>query len=168
MKKALLALSALAVGCEPAPCEQQWGYWFRDDQYPAYSFEPTAATASGIMVDAGGQNVDLEKLDRYVAEVEACLGVPIDRSSFRVKVAGDWVLSCEGEEVLPMALPDRYCKGKAATDECPCRYRAVVQCPNLIVATPNLRLLKDALIRFLTGTQNPWETEALAACANPT
>lgn len=103
---------------------------------------------------------------------------PIDRTSFRVKVApssgyGAWGLNCDGtEQVLPFATPDAMCKGKEATDACPCRYRAIIQCtpasePCTVVVTPNLKLFKDALVRLLTGSTNPWADAVLAPCVSP-
>jgi hypothetical protein len=162
----ILALNA----CAPAPCEQQWGYYLRGES-PSYAFQATNRTRSGIEVDASSNAHPRALADRVelaTGQLEACLEKPIDRTSFRVKVPDDWGPSCDGsDEVLPFAATTGTCKGKTATEACPCRYRAVVQCSAptcIVVVTPNLLLFKDALARLLTGSIDPWSDSSLAPC----
>jgi hypothetical protein len=157
----------LITACEPAPCESQWGYLLRGD-YPAYTFEATYRTRSGIEVDTSSNEYPralATSVDIAVGQLEACLETSIDRSSFRVKIPDDWSYSCDGsDEVLPFTAVTGMCKGKTATEECPCRYRAIVQCPDIVVVTPNLLLFKDALTRLLTGSVDPWSDPQLSSC----
>jgi hypothetical protein len=167
MKRVAVALVAM-LGCTPAPWAQRYGYYL--DVYPAYPFKATVVTPSGIAIDMSGKNIPglPAAVEASVLEVQSCLGKSIDRSAFRVKVPPDWMKSCDGsQEVLPFATPDRFCKGEAATNGCPCRYRALLQEPNIVVVTPNLLLFKDALVRLLTGTADTWSTPSLAKCLAP-
>jgi hypothetical protein len=158
-----------ASGCEPAPCEQRWGYRLRGDS-PAYAFQPTLRTPEGIEVDASANphpGALAARVALAVDQLEACLETPIERRTLRVKVPDDWGPSCDGsDEVLPFVAAVGECKGKTATETCPCRYRAIVQCgePCIVVATPNLLLFKDALTRLVTGSADPWGDERLAPC----
>lgn len=164
-----VAAGFLLFGCAEAPCEHKWGYYVLGDS-PAYAVAATRVSPSGVAVDEEGGPVDLLMLDRKVNEVEICLERAIDRSAFYVKVPAGWGLSCDGtDEVLPLLAPPAGCraKGLEPDDACPCRWRALVQCPNVIVTTPNLHLFKDALVRWTVGCTNPWIDPALATCASP-
>lgn len=156
----------MLIGCQPAPCEQQWGYYLRGES-PSYAFQAQWRTYSGIDVDANDWAL-ADRVDVAVDQLESCLGVPIDRTAFRVKIPDDWTLSCDGtDQVLPFIAAVGECKGKIATETCPCRYRAIVQCSEpscVVVATPNLLLFKDALTRLLTKSVDPWSDPLLAAC----
>lgn len=169
MVSRIVLAALLVVGCAPAPCEQQYGYYILGD-FEGYGVTPTRTTPTGVGVDEEGGAVDLDVLDRKVNEVEWCTEQSIDRSAIRVKVPPGWGPSCDGtDEVLPLRAPPNGCrqKGLEPDEACPCRWRAVVQCPNVIVTTPNLHLFKDALTRWLTGCDNPWTDPALAECASP-
>ena len=166
MTRAAIILSALWLACTPAPWGQRYGYYL--DTYPSYPFQRTMVTPGGVEVDLSGQAVSIDAIDASVREVEECLGKSIDRRAFRVKVPADWRKNCDGtQEVLPFQTPDRFCKGEAATPDCPCRYRALLQEPNIVIATPNLLLFKDALVRLITGSTNPWSSPTLSVCATP-
>lgn len=162
MKTALLAL--LLLGCAPEVCNPiRWGYMVAHGKtYPVGS---TQLTPSGIRHDGG----DAATIDRLVGEVGDCLKMSIDPASFVVKVPTDTVMSCDGkQQELSAIAPMSGCDAKGLHGDCECHWRAVVQCPNVIVATPSLYLFKDALVRFVTGSQNPWADPALAKCAAPT
>lgn len=99
--------------------------------------------------------------------------LPIARGCLNVKVAPDAMISADGtQEVLPATGPAAICISKGlcpagATDlECPCHVRAGIQDNAVIVVTPSAYLLKDPLIRMVTGCNNPW-IGALAKCAAP-
>lgn len=160
-----LLLALFAIGCAPAPWEQRFGYYL--DESPSYAFQAGHTTPGGIAIDTTS-NADPEALaigvDVLSLEVEDCFRTPLDRTAFRVLVPADWLVSCEGNEVLPFRVPDRMCKGEQATDACPCRYRALLQEPDLVITTPNLALFKDALVRLLTGSVNPWADPRLVRC----
>lgn len=162
MRTALLALFLL--GCAPEVCNPiRWGYAVAGGK--RYQVGATTLTPGGIHHDGG----DAAAIDRLVGEVGDCLKVSIDRSSFTVKVPADWSLSCDGkQQELSAIAPMSGCDAKDLHGDCECRWRAVVQCPSTIVATPSLYLFKDALVRFVTGSQNPWADPVLAACVAPT
>lgn len=159
------------TGCKP-PCESKWGYVYGGfDKYSSTN-NFTSTTPKGIKVDLGGQKTPLTLVDRLTDEVENCLiqkgklQSPVNRSSFLVRLAEDWCFNCDKtQQVLPVyAGPN--CKGKTSTTECPCRYRAGVSCPNIIVTTPSMYLYKDVLTRFLLNISDPWST--VPECVSPT
>lgn len=180
----LLIVAATPQCSDPSCSEIKWGYGLH--AFDMYDVHPTSVTALGIRYDPSGMPISPEVIDRLTNEVEACLvnvasehEAPqcmssvsrIDRGSFIVKIASDWVLSCDKtEQLLPVLAGSDGCiaKGITPTEQCPCRWRAGVKCPNVIIATPSLYLYKDALIRFITGCANPWASPALASCATPT
>lgn len=167
---ALIALALSLPACVPQTCNPvRWGYMVGHGlTYPIAAVP--IASPEGIRMDLSGQAIDPALIDRLTDEVSTCLGVSIDRSTFIVKVPSDWVKSCDGsQQVLTAIAPESGCaaKGLPTDSPCPCRWRAVIQCPNVIVATPSLYLYKDALVRWVTGSQNPWADPALAKCASP-
>lgn len=158
----------MLAACVPSnQCLQtRWGYMVGHGlQYPT---APTETTPAGTPLDASGQAISGALVDRLTSEVAECLKVSIDPRSFVVKVPADWTASCDGsQQVLSAIAPESGCDAKGLTGSCPCRWRALVQCPNVIVATPSLYLYKDALVRFVTGSVNPWADPELAKCAAP-
>lgn len=157
-------LGLALLGCAPEVCNPlRWGYAVgHGKQYPLGSLRLTSA---GIRHDGG----DGATIDRLTQEVGDCLKVSIDRSSFVVKVPADTGMSCDGkQQELSAIAPMSGCDAKGLAGGCPCHWRALVQCPNVIVATPSLYLFKDALVRFVTGSTNPWADPVLAKCAAPT
>ncbi len=167
------------------------------DQFPppyAYTFRRTATTPRGVSVDSSGLAIDLEEIDRRIDNAEECLTLafgippvipadvraasacdadtfplPLLRQDLRVKVASDWIPSCDGtEELLPAPSPDSGCeaKGLVPTDLCPCHWRAGIQNNAFIVITPDLYLLKDPAVRMATGCNDVWSAP-LAACVAP-
>ena len=162
MRRVVTTLLAcvLVAGCQGGIWSQTFGYYL--DREPSYSINPVVSPG-GVRYDG---DVDVEQLDFLTDQLESCLERSIDRSSFVVKIPNDWTYNCDGtEEVLPfISVFDKTCKGQIATETCPCRYRAVLQEPNVVVVTPNLKLYRDALTRLLTGSSNPWEDPALSGC----
>lgn len=134
-----------------------------------YAITAPVVTPSGIVE----QGADPLVVDRLTDEVEVCLrnvpfecGVlPIDRDSFRVLVAADYIQLDDGEQVLPINAGEAGCVAKGLTGPEPCRWRAILQPDNLIVTTPNMRLYKDPLVRWVTGCEKIWTFAALARCA---
>ena len=183
--------SRVQLGCRGCD-EVAWGYP-EHGLFNRYAIRETRTTPDGIRFDDGGQGISSELIDRLTNEVERCLfdRFPerlsdeakaqascygdttfrsIDRGSFVVKVASDYKLTCDGEQqVLPVVAPSAGClaKGQHTTPECPCSYRAGIECPNILVVTPSLYIYKDVLIRFLYGCSDPWANADLAACATP-
>ena len=161
-------------GCETpsAPCySSQWGY--SNGEFDRYIFIGSEKTQEGIIYDPSGQNISPQLIDRLTDEVEICLQQGIDRTSFQVKIAGDWVLNCDQtQQVLPDPVWEGwsgcYAKGQKPTAECPfCRWRAGIKCPGTLITTPSFYLYKDVLIRFITGNPDPWGDPILAKCATP-
>jgi hypothetical protein len=193
---ALLAVAFVAFATQAPRCrgcdEVTWGYP-ESGLFNRYSVGETRTTPDGIRYDDSGQHVSPALIDRLTNEVERCLFArfpeqlsetvklqagcygdlrfkTIDRRSFVVKVAGDWRLTCDGQQqVLPVTAPANGCatKGQTTTPECPCSYRAGIRCPNILVVTPSLYIYKDVLIRFLYDCVDPWANKDLAACATP-
>jgi hypothetical protein len=157
-------------------------YGYTPGTFDQYTATPTNQTPAGIWYDPSGLPISPQLLDRITDEVDTCLltnGVtskPIDRSSFVIKIASDWVYSCDttsfgGEqELLPVDAPQGGClaKGEVPDAICPCRWRAGIRCPNIIITPPNLYLYKDALIRFVLTITDPWGGPPLSVCATPT
>jgi hypothetical protein len=145
---------------------EHWGYPISGGT-KQYEVHVSESSPAGIPIDGDVDPVLLDKLTTYVEE---CLNQPIDRRSFVVKIPTNWHKSCDGsQQVLDSEAPQSGCaaKGLEPNPECPCRWRALIQCPNVIVSTPNLYIYQDALIRFVTGSTNPWADERLAKCAQP-
>lgn len=150
--------------------EYKWGY--SSGEFDHYQPHTDHVTPAGTKFDPVGQNISPLLVDRLTSEVEACLHRSIDRTSFEVMIPNDWVLSCDGSQQLlptPVKAGISGClsKEQAPTEQCPCRWRAGIRCPNTIICTPNFYLYKDALIRFATGNPNPWSNPELAKCATP-
>lgn len=167
MRRAATTLLAtvLIAACTPAAWEIRFGYYL--DRSPNYPIANIVASPGGVRYDSEvGELLDVVELDWMTDSLEACLERSIDRSSFVVKIPSDWTYSCDGtEEVLPfVSVVDRTCKGRTATEACPCRYRAVLQEPNVVVATPNLKLYRDALSRLLLNTSETWSNPEISPC----
>lgn len=189
----LLAISD--TDCNISNCtELQWGY--SDGEFNQYSVSGHNKTKTGTLYDPTGQNISPDLIDRLTNEVETCLSaafpdgtltqsvvhnsicqsshfpLPIDRTSFEVKIPDDWVLNCDGTQQLlptPVKAGGAGCvaKGQTPDAQCPCRWRAGIRCPNTLIATPSLYIYKDVLIRLTTRCQNPWASPELAKCATP-
>lgn len=146
-------------------------------------------------MDTSGLDVSLEKIDRLTDEVEACLlrtfpdgqlpddvvknakcrvasfDTTIPRKCLTVKVASDWKLSqYEYGGTKHQQLP--YTNGGMCTNKgLPagvCYYRAGIQDDLTIVVPPSFYLYKDPLVRIATGCYDPWFSDVLAACMEPT
>jgi hypothetical protein len=97
--------------------------------------------------------------------------LPIPRQCIFVKIPDDWDFSClrdNSQEVLNVPAENWVCemKGLTPTKGCPCKYRVAIAQNNVIVVTPSMYMLKDALIRIITGCTNPW-VSPLSQCASP-
>lgn len=162
----------------------------------AYDIHPSLATRDFILVDASGLDINLDKIDRLTNEVEECLTktfgnppilseqtvadgqcqggtfeLPIRRQCLVVKVAKDWFLSkYEYGGTHHQQLP--YTNGGMCTNKgLPagvCYYRAGIQDDLTIAVPPSFYLYKDPLVRIVTGCRNPWYSNDLAACMEPT
>lgn len=163
------------TNCSISTCsETKWGYSY--SEFDRYDVVLDHTTTAGTLYDPSAQNISPLLIDRLTHEVDVCLTdlgySPINYQSFSVKVVGDWVLNCSGTQ---QELPDPVwagnggcvSKGQAPSIACPCRWRAGIKCPNIILTTPSFYLYKDALTRFVVGTDNPWASPELAKCASP-
>lgn len=158
----------LAAGCQPGKLCTPASYGYVTTNDVSYAVATDHVSPSGIHYDPSGQKIAGELLDRLTDEVAACLGRPIDRASFRVKIPSEWTLSCDAQQqLLPSGAPGEGCDAKGLQGACPCRWRAIVQCPDVIVTTPSLYLYKDALVRLVVPSADPWSSPALAKCASP-
>lgn len=188
----IVALVPRSTGCLYNCGEEHWGYTI--GTFNAYKLGELHKTSKGIAYDPSGMNISPELIDRLTDEVEECIAktypggaiskdlqvsaqcwgssfFPIDRSSFVVKIVSDWEYSCDKtQQVLPVDAPEIGCfaKGQTPTEQCPCRWRAGIECPNILITTPSLYLYKDVLVRFLGTCADPWNTPVLAKCVEPT
>ena len=166
-----------------------------DQYFVDYNIAIDNHTAGGIPVDSGGYKEPLTRIDGIAEDVSDCLRetFPDDklppevvrdamcsalefdvesldaRGCWQVKIDPEWIMSCSGHQVLSQGPPgneNKQCGGKAAvaTRDCPCRYRVAVQ-GRTFVATPDLDLLADGLVRATTSCKNPWGHPALSRCA---
>lgn len=184
------------TNCSSPECSEiGWGYSLQE--FDHYDVNADHTTAGGTTYDPSGQSISPELIDRLTNEVESCLAttfngsplsdtivktsgckdnsfqLPIDKHSFVVKIPNDWIPNCDKtEQVLPTPVlvggAGCVAKGKDPTEQCPCRWRAGIKCPNVLITTPNFYIYKDILIRFVTECQNPWSSPELAKCATPT
>lgn len=196
MRVALLVFVALLFTCGSPYVSPYYTHGFYDQFPPPYSYDyhPNATTPEGIRVDTSGEAVDLADLDRRVDFVESCLAgkfgsppalppsvvsgsqcdsttfpLPLLRRDLQVKVAANWVWSCDHtQELIPVPSPDSGCvaKGLTPTPECPCYWRVGIQGNQVIVVTPDLHMLQDSVTRMATGCNDVW-MEGLSACAQP-
>jgi hypothetical protein len=152
----------ICVQKSPPPWSQTYGYFPGDDIERLYAdHQPTAKTPHGVQYDDEGQQIDPNRIDLVVDRVELCLVSRIDRERFVLFVPAFWALSCDGtQQSLPVSASVAGCHASVPDSECVptshCHYRAVVARPNVIVSTPSLYLLQDALIRFLYRSSDPY------------
>ncbi len=153
-------------------------------------------TPNGIKVDASGIPIDLKIIDKIFDETEKCLRenfpkqkfddeyrfkvgcalrgfeLPIKRDCIKVKIADDCTLNHDGtQELLNSFAPETACDGKyidaGPSEEWPCKWRAGIQDYNVIVTCPSLYLIKDPLVRLVTGCVRIWDDPKMANCAKP-
>jgi len=148
-----------------------------------YAISSSLETPKGIRVDPGHHQVDLAKIDRYVDELEACIGKAIKRDAFAVKFPDDLYISpCTGEELFPCKMPVDVCIKKVVDNHvqlipgspctldelpclpCPCHCRAAIQANAAVITNTKMNLFKAELTRLVTGVNNPWENNYLAKC----
>ena len=190
----ILPLEISLSSCNISFCsELNWGY--SDAEFDHYDIIANNITLSGTTFDPTGQNISPQLIDRLTSEVETCLDtafngtlpddvvhnslcsnnhfpIHINRAGFEVKIPNDWVINCDGTQQLlptPVKSGPNGClaKGETPSAQCPCRWRAGIKCPNILITTPSFYLYKDVLVRYTTGCQNPWASPQLAACASP-
>jgi len=99
---------------------------------------------------------------------KACLPMPgaevvLDSDALRVVIVQDYDLSRAGEQVLPWLAP---CDPNKSNPDGTCHWRALVR-GDVLVLTPDLRMLPDVVVRWATTCTNPWAVPELAACAMP-
>jgi len=97
---------------------------------------------------------------------------PSRRSSV-VVIVPDWRWNCgETWQTTRADAPVGGCfaKHREVTPECPCKWRSGFRDRNgrlVFYATPDLRMLPDAITRYATGCQNPWVMKKAIECARP-
>lgn len=148
-----------------------WGYSY--GEFNDYFVSPTHRTPKGIKYDPSGQDISGELIDRLTDETEVCLGVPINRDAFVVKIVNEYDISCDGTQqmlktVVKAGSEGCIEKGLLPTPECQCQWRAGIQCPNKLIVTPSMYLYKDVLIRYTLFIRDPWHDPRYAKCATPT
>lgn len=177
MKWNLILLVFFVFGCPPKNRYPQ-RYYLNVTAYKP-DLKNTTRTPSGIRYWAPS-GIDIRvKIDRYVAELEQCLGEKIRRDWFGVYIPKDAYLSaCSGKWLVPstphcqlcrdkgLKIPDECCgKPKPTVDcMCVCNMRSVVQDNWLIITTRSLEVFKAELARLVTGINNPWSSERIRKC----
>ncbi|MDD4476965.1 MAG: hypothetical protein PHY40_02290 [Patescibacteria group bacterium] len=153
-------------GCR---CLHDGCYWSNYSSITDYDVNPDILSPSGILVDTSGFEVDLEELDKQIADLETCLRIPVRRNCLTVKIADDWYQSvCSGQQLFPCNIDSQICYDKDVepTAECPCACRSMVQNENTIITTPNLYLFRAELARMITGENNIWVIPEITKCMN--
>lgn len=185
----LLAAAAATVWCAPST-DRYDGAGFRN--VTSYRIKYDRVTPGGVRVADPEHQLDDAAVDHAVDTLEACMaGLPVltpaqrveaqcylapeprmagglDRTAFGVAVAPDWHISpCSGHQLFPCAVGDAPCdaKGLPRDPTCPCSCRGTIQ-DSTIIVTPNLKLLKGELLRYVTSCNNVW-VDPLHTCATP-
>lgn len=172
-------------------CDECETYTYRTNT--DYSINVTDTTPNGIDVDTTGQDIDLERIDRIFNYVYDCIrnsfpdmiitGDVLEQGYCQnseiikenvckrcmiIKIPDNWIMSKDGkEQMLQDEAPAQGCIDKGLCEDyndCPCHWRALVNQDNKIVVTPNLRLLNDALLRYITSCWYVWENPILTEC----
>ena len=197
MKTIIILMSSLLLyscaTCEDGCDKYCVNYWPQTDYETTFN----EITEKGVRVDRIGVEDPpaLEEIDRIVDEVEESLiknfpsgymddeqhrnsycmarqpfPLPVDRKCIRIKIASDTLLSYDGtEQVLPWEAHPSLCeaKGLVVSAEYPCYWRAGIQDRQTAVATQSLHMLRDPLVRIITGCSAVWFNPLLAECATP-
>lgn len=195
----VITITILSYGCGP----QRHMYNRCPDKYlyspqTNYDVQPNLFSANNIAIDTSGLNINPNKIDRLVNEVESCLianfgypivlpvdvvknaechsntfDIPLHRECLVVKIAADWHLSQyelggSYEQLLPYTNGGT-CSDKGLPDpNAVCYYRNAIQDNYTAVSPPACYMLKDAIVRLLTGCANPWYGgDKMSACMNP-
>ena len=181
MKLVYLFSIWLLSSCSRPECGEYFHFY---SSMANYSVDPER-TNDGIEYD-GPAHPSL--IDQAFKEVEECLSdtlplgeipedlrrvadctvsvfhLPIRRECISVKIPDDWFWNQDKtEQLLPIPAPEELCQAKNLSGE-GCYWRAGIQDNTIILTTPNLKLLKDPLIRIITGCNNPWADPRLSEC----
>lgn len=192
---AALLLAACATPSNPVSGlgNTYWGTGETIGWVTTYPVAISRRTPAGVAIDDPGGQLDDAAIDRAFATVSACLAkgprqltvsetgaftgmnchrhlVPtgVDRGSLVVKVAPDWIQG-NPEQLFTCSIDDRGCRAKGlkpSTPDNPCMCRHAVQWRDVLVVTPNLKLLPAAIVEAVTTCENPW-AGVLARCAAP-
>lgn len=136
---------------------------YENSSATSYRVKIDVKTPSGIEVDTSGFDVDILRLDRLVADLEACIDRPIKRCGFRVKIAPDArYQACAGMELFPCRARElaEGCENNA----CPCGCSGAVQYPSVIVTTPNLASVPHELIHLVLRADQTHSHPAFSKC----
>lgn len=134
-----------------------------------YHLQDPLTTPAGNTID--GDAPTGAELDRIVAEVGACLGY--SPGTFRVVVARDWHLNCDGTQQVTPVVAGVGDPGKVDNFALPCPYaywRAFYQESGIVVTTPSLYAIKDPIVRLSQGGILPSDLYVdahLASCTQP-
>lgn len=188
MTKHLILGTLLLVSCQSGTYDTCYlNYGFRN--YTNYKIQVTGSTELGILVDDPLNQLDLQKIDSIIQEVVQCTKdatfnrTPEElaanecftdktdisvKSCLTIKTAPDWhISSCTGEQVFSCNVGNTRCQEKGQNNPgCICSCRAAIQDSDVIVTTPNLKLLPAYLVTVLTGCLSPWSGR-LAECSRP-
>lgn len=177
----ILMLFWVCQGCGKHPCGNTASPEFYD-----YKFKPTYTTEAGYKVDTSGQDIDISTIDARVAATVECMNnVDFDRvegaycyetvkypaicikDCLKVKITKKWDWSYDGKyQLLRKDAPIEGCiqKGFEEDPDCPCRWRAGIQDPGIVVVPPDMALFEGTLVQWAAGCINPWGDKQLREC----
>ena len=181
----ILLMFWICQGCGPSKCANTVVPEFYD-----YKFKPNMTTEAGYKVDTSGQKIDISTIDTRVEATLSCLdnvdfgkiegaycyqtikypAVCIE-DCLKIKITKAWDWSCDGKyQLLRKSAPIEGClqKGFEEDPDCPCRWRAGIQNPGIVVVPPDMALFEGTIVQWITGCINPWGDVQLKECTkNP-
>ncbi len=167
-------------------CYTDYGF----SNFTSYTISVTTRTPIyAIGIDDPKHELDLGRIDQTVRNVSECVLAiadggfseeefiqgecytriidPAIKSCMTIKVAPDWHISpCSGEQLFSCDIGTFRCeqKGLIPDPKCPCSCRGIIQDGDVVIITPNMRLLPATLTTLMTGCLSPW-VGRLAACS---
>ena len=185
---AIIITSAFAVWIN---CEAYDYYYHFLGNVTNFVWHHTRTTPGGIDLMDEKNEVNDADIDKIVSEVEECYKtIPelthdqyeaarcwhqanvdgFHRDWIRIMIVPEWHLACgTTEQVFVCDINDWGClqKGQVPTPECPCYCRAGIQDTNIVMTTPNLKLLRAELVRISTSCNTVWVEPLVKCAANP-
>lgn len=171
----VVGIGWLMLSCGPT-CEHAGGYtWVGGQGYSQEYIDDSSTPAIEILISRAIGCT--RAVSRPYAPEAYCLDQtePPCRDCLQLLVTTQWDWSCDGQEqLLRVEAPGAGCrqKGFEADLDCPCRFRGgTIRSPdrhhNLVIVTPNLRMLRAEVVRYWSGCWDVWRDSRLARCANP-
>lgn len=188
MKKMIILILFLS-GCsyDLGPCDTLGSYIDRSPE-----FHLTGITPLGIRIDKTKNEIDIEKIDKIVLSLYSCLEKEFSTLELPKSVRSNawcnnihkeyrpyqtcincmkikfpkFVIGQMGDQLLDIEAPEDACerKGLAVSKKYPCRWRSVMTENNIILSTPDMSVLPQTILEYITGCWLVWEDPRLAKC----